>query len=341
MAKMDKSAAEAYIYAKASGILGKSFVNHRASMLFTTGSLSALWTLLFNSPVPQIPEVLLAEKIEKESFKKFVKQYTDFIEQYSSPDQILLDQLAIYEAENLKAVGGALCSGEKKCPHLIDLGKFAKLNFKAYPDIKKITEKSYYSWYNTVPEIHEQQKLEFKIDMQFIRHLWDSIGKTSGETKVQLEKLYLDEYVIKNIVWALRLKINYNMENQEIIKNLIYVTDSPSHKDPIAAPALDVLNKDLENFSEWENWKYAELLNPKDIDGLWKVDPRWIEINNRRKIEREANLLFHQYPMSTVSLISWYKIKNFELSCIRTAVESLRMNIEPSEAMTCVGIKSE
>lgn len=341
MAKMDKSAAEAYVYAKASGILGKSFVNEKASMLFTTGSLAALWTLLFNSPVPQIPEVLLAEKIEKESFKRFVKQYTGFLEQYENPDQILLDQLAIYEAEDLKEIGGALCAGEKDCPHLIDLGKFTKLNFKAYPDIKKITENSSYSWYNHVPEIHEQQKLEFKIDLQFIRHLWNSIGKTSGETKTQLEKLYLDEYVIKNIVWALRLKINYEMKNDEIIENLIYVTNSPSSRDPIAAPVLEILNKDLEDYSQWENWKYANLLNPKIAGELWKVDPRWIEINNRTKIEKEANLNFHQFPMSTVALISWYKIKNFELSCIRTAVESLRMNIEPSEAMACVGVKSE
>lgn len=341
MAYMDKSAADAFIYAKASGILGKSFTGTRASQLFSAGNLSSLWTLLFNTPVPQVPEMLLAEEIEKEAFRRFVGQYEDFVGQYAKPDEILIDQLCIYEAENLKEVGGALCSGEQKCPDLIELGNFSKLNFKAYPDIKKITEGTKFEWYDHVPDVHEQQKLEFKIDMQVIQHLWQSIQKTGGETRAALTKLYLDEYIIKNIVWALRLKINYEMDNDEIIKNLIYVTDGPSKADPIAGPAIEVLNKDLENYGEWENWHYKDLLNPLEPGSIWKVDPRWIEINNRARINKEAKLAFHQYPMTTVALIAWYKIKNYELSCIRTAVESLRMNIEPQEAMSCVGIKAE
>lgn len=341
MAYMDKSAADAFIYAKASGILGKSFTGKKAAQLFSAGNLSSLWTMLFNTPVPQIPEMLLAEEIEKEAFKRFVNQYTDFVGQYAKPDEILIDQLCIYQAENLKAVGGALCAGEENCPKLIDLGKFAELNFEAYPDIQKITEGSKFSWYNKVPSIHEQQQLEFKIDMQVIQHLWQSIQKTSGDVKNALEKLYLDEYIIKNIVWALRLKINYQMDNEDIIKNLIYVTAAPGRSDPIAGPAIEVLSKDLENYADWENWRYKELLNPMEPGSIWKVDPRWIETNNRAKINKEAILAFHQYPMSTVALIAWYKVKNYELSCIRTAVESLRMSIEPQEAMSSVGIKAE
>jgi hypothetical protein len=31
-------------------------------------------------------------------------------------------------------------------------------------------------------------------------------------------------------------------------------------------------------------------------------------------------------------------MKNFELSCIRTAVESIRLNVNPEEAMDAVGL---
>ena len=44
---MDKSGAGSFIYAKASGIIGKSFVGPRAQYLFEQKSLSDLWTLLF------------------------------------------------------------------------------------------------------------------------------------------------------------------------------------------------------------------------------------------------------------------------------------------------------
>ena len=40
---MDKSGADAFVFAKANGILGKSFVNSRARLLFGQKSLADLW----------------------------------------------------------------------------------------------------------------------------------------------------------------------------------------------------------------------------------------------------------------------------------------------------------
>ena len=90
MAYMDKSAADAFIYSKASGILGKSFIGNKAAQLFSAGNLSSLWTLLFNSPVPQIPEMLLTAEIEKEAFNRFISQYTSFVGEYANQLQMML-----------------------------------------------------------------------------------------------------------------------------------------------------------------------------------------------------------------------------------------------------------
>lgn len=335
---MDKVAAQSYIYAKASGIIGKSFIDSRASLLFEAKSLTDLWSLIFKTPAPAVPEIMLAEQIEREAFKRFVSQYTYFVSLYDNPDQILVDQLFIYEAENLKEIGSALCADEKECPVLIDLGKISQLNYKAWPDIAKITAKSPYSWYNHIPDIHEQQSLEFKIDLQVIKHLWDAIQKTKGEIHDAIENLYLNEYVIKNIVWALRLKLNYKWDNEKIIQNLIYVTDAPTASDPIAGPAIQVLNKEPDVYEQWENWKYSELVNPHTAGEVWRIEPSWIERKNRVRMSKLASHAFHEFPMSTVALIGWYKMKNFEMSCIRTAVESLRMGINSQDAKDAVGI---
>jgi len=335
---MDKSAAGSYIYAKASGIIGKSFTNQRANLLFEARSLTDLWSLLFKSNPPAIPEMLLAEEIEKEAFKRFIDQYTYFVSLYDKPDPILIDQLFIYEAENLKEIGSALSSGETVCPHLIDLGKFSQLNTKAWPDVAAITKGSPYAWYDHVPGFHEQQQMEFKIDMQVIRHLWQALQQTKGEDHAALEKLYLNEYSIKNIVWALRLKLNYKWDDEKIIKNLIYVTDAPNAADPLAGPAIQILEKEVDNYSQWEDWKFKELVNPHVSGEVWKIEPSWIERKNRIRMNRLASQVFHEYPMTTASLIGWYKIKNFELSCIRTAVESLRMGINSQDAKNAVGI---
>ena len=51
-----------------------------------------------------------------------------------------------------------------------------------------------------------------------------------------------------------------------------------------------------------------------------------------------AGILFHQYPMTVDSLIGWYKLKEYELECIRTAVESLRLGVNAKDAMNAAGI---
>ena len=47
MGRMDNSAASSFVYAKASGLLSKSFVGDKASKLFSVQSLRELYILLF------------------------------------------------------------------------------------------------------------------------------------------------------------------------------------------------------------------------------------------------------------------------------------------------------
>ena len=60
---MDRSSANAFVYAKASGMLAKSFVGSRTEKIFEPTKLSELWALLFNEEVPLVPEMILAKKI--------------------------------------------------------------------------------------------------------------------------------------------------------------------------------------------------------------------------------------------------------------------------------------
>ena len=334
---MDKSGADAFVFAKANGILGKSFTVKRAHQLFSAKSIGELWTLLYRTQPPLVPEVLLSQQIEEKAFSDFMEQYVKFIDMYDKPEPVLIDQLLLFEGENLKEIGASFCKGEKTPPNLIDLGSYSSLHYKAWPDIKKITRGTAFSWYNKVPSIHEQQKLEFKIDIQVCRHLWDSAQREKGEASEALLDLYRQEFIIKNIVWVLRLRLYYKMKNEDIINNLIYVTDKPGRSDPVASQAIKILDWPLDEYEPWRNWKYSHLVNPHQDGQVWQIDPIWIERRNRVEINRKATKLFHQFPSDPCSLIGWYKIKNFELNCIRTAVESIRLNVNPEEAMEAVG----
>lgn len=334
---MDKTGADAFVFAKANGILGKSFTAKHTHQFFSAKSIGELWTLLYRTQSPLVPEVLLSQQIEEKAFTDFIAQYVKFIDMYDKPERVLVDQLLLFEGENLKEIGASLCKGEKNPPKLIDLGLYSSLHYKAWPDIKKITRGTPFSWYNKVPSIHEQQQFEFKIDIQVCRHLWESAQREKGEASEALLELYKQEFIIKNIVWVLRLRLFYNMKNEDIISNLIYVTDKPGRSDPVAAPAIKILDWPLDEYEPWSNWKYSDLVNPHEDGQVWQIDPVWIERRNRVEINRKATKLFHQFPSDPCSLIGWYKMKNFELSCIRTAVESIRLNVNPEEAMEVVG----
>ena len=335
---MDKNTAVSFSYAKAAGLLSKAFVKDRTRLLFENESLADLWTLLFKEPAPLVPETILAHQIEERAFSDFLSQYLFFLNQYDKPPLILTDKLKRYEVENLKEIVGALCSGEKELPHLLDLKDFSKINLKAWPDLAKMTEGTDYQWLKKLPQADEQQKIEFELDLRLLRENWKAINNCHGDDKQGHIQLFLDEFVIKNIIWALRLKLFYEMPQEQIVENLFYVTDSPDKNDPVAAPALKVLNFDVQRHSDWEKWEFAKYLNPYEPGAVWCVDPVWIE---RRYIEHQAVTamqIFHRYPMEDVALAAWFKVKSYELTCIRTAVESLRLNINSREAMEAVGV---
>lgn len=322
---MDKSGAEAFVYAKACGMLAKSYVGERANVLFQAKSLSELWTLVFKTPSPLIPEVMLAEKIEEEAFNKFISEYVYFIDQFDHPAEFLSDQFFVYEVENLKEIVDSLCAGEKNCPKLFDLGNYTTLHTEKWPDIEKITEGTEYSWLKTLPDIHGQQEIEYRLDIQAVKHIWKSIHKTKGDAGKAVLKMFTDEFVIKNVLWAIRLKVNYEMTAEEIISKLMYVTEKPSSADPVCTLAIKTLEKNPENYADWEKWEYKEFLNPNEST-LWKINPSWIERKARILQNKEAIKLFHTNPLASESLLGWYKIKQYELNCIRAAVESIRLN---------------
>lgn len=338
---MDNTSAILFCYAKAAGQLKKSFVGDKINLLFEQNSLSDLWTLIFKEPVPAVPEVLLAKEIEKKALSRFISQYEFFISQFDNPPLVLTTPLRRYEVENLKEICDSLAANEKDLPELIDLHGKTVLKTEFWPDIAAITKDTIYDWLNTAPKKEDQQHFEFKLDLQLVQTLWKSIQSCHGDNKQAHIKLFKEEFVIKNVIWALRLLLYYGMSREQIIENLFYVTDAPDASDPVAGPAIKVLDYDVENYSDWENWDYAKFLNPKVEGEVWRVNPAWIEKSSVLNVKNRAYATFHQNPNEDVALVAWFKLKSFELNCIRTAVESLRLNVGSQEAMTILGMDSE
>lgn len=328
---MDTSSASSYVYAKASGILARSFTGARASKLFGVQKLAELWPLIFTEEIPAVPEILLAKTIEQKAAEKFISEYKKLLMAYDNPAQVLIDLLQYFDYENLKSLGAAAAMGQKDSPPLKDISPYNILNYGAWPSIQKITQDSELSWYNKAPEVVEQQELDNELDLQFIEKLWNSSQELFGEEKRMVQDLISERYSMRNIVWVLRLKLYYGMEKNNIVQRLAFLNPQNGRSDPLGGEALDILDKDIQNWDDWKNWKYAKFLNPREEGSLWSVDPRWVEESSEKEFINKATRKFHANPCAQASLLCWYYVKAKELDYIRMATEALRLNVKVQE----------
>lgn len=337
---MDKSCASSYVYAKASGMLKNTFVGKNAYPLFSAKSLSEVWELVFKTPVPAIPETLLATKLEKDAVQKFVDQFISLVKCYDNPSDFYISMLQRYDLENLKAIISALCIGEINRPHVVRLGSFELLDYTKWPDLKQITAPSRYNWVDTVPELKKMQRLSYTLDIQEFHVFWQSLQKASCDIRNELIGFFKDYYSLENLVWGLRLKVYYNMTNSEIKENLIYVTSSPSHSDPLCSVVLSALDKPLDSWEDWKDFKYKKLLNPHEDNSVWKIDPLYLERQIRLRETEKAFQMFHKYPLTEIPLAMFFILKQQELNCIRAAVERLRLGADINDSFSAAGIQN-
>lgn len=335
---MDKSGASAYVYAKASGMLARSFVGNRVVKLFDAHSLSELWALLFSTEVPLVPENLLAKQIEITAQKQFIKDYTHLVSCYSKPEPIYLALLKFYEYTNLKDIVSALTSGKTIMPNIIDIGQYSTLKYDKWPKLEKITENSDFSWCTKPPVISEQKNFHIKMDRQYVAEIWQAVNKLPVAEKKPVKEFIQKSLSYKNICWAVRLLVYYNMKPQDVPNYLLGVNDIIDLDDPIAGEAVKILSYPIDNWETWHESIYSDCINPYESSSSWLIDPRWLQQAMNKKINTMALKRFHQFPFTANVLVTWFKIKQFELDCIRTAAESLRLNVNVTDAKKFVGI---
>lgn len=338
---MEKSGAAAYVYAKAAGILKKSYIGENAKRLFDADSISSIWEMIFNTPVPVIPESMLATKLEKDAVNLFISDYINLLETYDKPSTILIQLMHRYEVENIKAITAALSYGEKNHPHCVNLGKYATLHLEMWPNLKKITEGSVFDWIKEVPSGQERQSMDYKLDMQELRSLWESLNSVKDESKVVLKKYFTEEMAIRNLLWALRLKVYYKFSDEKILDNLYYIGEKAEINDPLCVYVFDIFDRKIDSYDAWKSWRFANCLNPHEEGVVWNLNPMWIEQRFRSLALGKEKRLFHQYPMTDLSLAMFFRLKQQELNYIRAATESLRLGSDKAEAMYVAGISED
>ncbi len=328
---MDRSSATDYVYAKSQGMLSKSFVGPRKINLFTAKTLSDLWRLIFSTAAPLIPENMLAKAIEEEAEKVFINDYIKLLSSYDEPDAIAVHLLRFYDYQNIKELNSAILKGHTSIPKIADIGIYSQLNYDQWPNIHDITKGSDIAWLDAVPTLETQKDVDSRLDIQYTKEMWNYVKDLSVLERPPVEKLIKEHIVLQNILWAIRLKTYYNFSDEQIVEQMVFADESKPSNDVLASPALLVLDKQSDSWDSWSDWKYAHLLNPNDEGSVWHIDPTWLQNAINVHLNKMAYKAFSKNFTSAHILVAWYKIKEYELNCIRTCVEGLRLNVDTEQ----------
>lgn len=324
---MDYATASSFVYAKSKGMIAKSFVGIRINKIFSVQSLNELWSLVFNSEVPLVPEVMLAKKIEQEIELRFIKDFTKLLDAFDEPNEFCKVLFQKYDYGNLKEFSSALLIGMTKMPFYYDIGKYSLLHYKKWPNIAGMTEGTCLDWYKEAPSRKQQAYFDSLLDRQYILELWDALQTVPKKERLVLCDYLSEEFILQNIVWALRLKIYYKMSNDEILEHLAFSTKDKNKDDILVQPALKILDYPLDSYEKWSTWKYKALINVSVDTASWRIDPRWIEHSAQIMLYKKAYRLFHRYSECSLCLFCLFKIKQYEANCVRTCAEGLRLHV--------------
>ena len=132
---MPTTGERAYVYAKACGIIGKSFIGERIGRLETVGRLSELDRLIFPSSPRDLPEKELLVNLEDRIIDRAVDSIIPIILSFTKPPEFLILLLRSYEFTDLKSALIAALEGAKTAPAHTDIGRFQTVHFDAWPDI--------------------------------------------------------------------------------------------------------------------------------------------------------------------------------------------------------------
>jgi vacuolar-type H+-ATPase subunit C/Vma6 len=341
----------AYVYAKACGIIGKSFVGKRIAGLEGVSRLSELDRLVFPHANRDLPARELLVDLEDRIISQAVEQIIAIVDVFSRPPELLIRLVRTYEYEDLKVFLGALAEGEAVSPGFTDIGRFRTVNFEAYPDLQGMLEGTEFEFLlNTYlrskedPDQIDKKKaggiaIQTALDHQYYTSLWNSLKSLSKTDRMTIERILSEEISLRNALWSLRLRTYYGMSEDEIREDLIFIETKKRAKESLAVAAVASLSLALDNRAEWADWKWARFLNPEQPTEPWRVDPRYFQNRASEYLYRLARRSFRRRPFSLDSAFCFIKLKQFEEDLLTSVSEGLGMGMSSGDVFALLEVE--
>jgi vacuolar-type H+-ATPase subunit C/Vma6 len=323
----------AYAYAKACGIIGRSFVGKRRAALEKAQSLPELDRMIFPDSFANLPERELLYNLEKRIEDRTASSILSIVRGFSEPPEFFVLLLRAYEYTDLKSAVVAAIEKEPAAPPHTSIGRFQTVNFDAWPDIRKMVEGTEYTFVLLKKNIADKQSEIIALESAFDRHyynaLWHSLSSIPRNERRITEKILSEEISLKNCAWALRLRHYYNMRYDDVKPHLVDIKNEE---------ALQSLEYPLDSYPEWRSWRWKGFLNPETTSGHWRLDPRYFQNAASRHLYNLSRHSFYLGSTSLDTIFCFIKLKQFEEDILTSAAEGLGVGMTVKEVFTTLGL---
>ncbi len=332
----------AFVYAKACGMIGKSYTGSGLSKLNTVGRLNDLDRLIFSEGSKDLPERELLPDLEWRIICRTVNQIVRIVSFFSDVPDFLVKLVQSYEISDLKAMLNAWVAKDPKLPHTADLGSFGTIHFDAYPDLDLMLKDTEYHWIlDRKDDIADSKKLVLlfiEIDRQYYVNLWNSLLSVPKNDCISIKKIIEEEISMRNVIWSLRLKTYYNMDTEKIAEKLVDISLGKGKKS-LADDALECMQFAPNSYDDWSGWKRAAFVNPEKQEESWKLDPRYVQNESAKYLYTLAQRLFHRRPFAVDTVACFIKIKQFEEDLLTSVAEGLGLGMTVPDVLAMWEVK--
>jgi vacuolar-type H+-ATPase subunit C/Vma6 len=331
-----------YAYAKACGIIGKSFIGKRISSLYGLYTLNDLDRLVFPDYYPNLPLKELLPDLENRISMRAVNQILSIVDSYSKPPKIIEYMIRAYEYNDLKTCIHAIIAGKKELPRICNIGRFRTINFKAFPDIKKMLENTEFEYLlneklQSISHNIDTVNIEAEIDDLFYNGLAKSLEQLPDEDHWVMQRFLFDEISLHNSAWALRLRSYYNKGEDDIKKFLLDIRIRGKKKGFLTAEAVQSFEFPLDSRNQWDKWKWEELLNPEEPSLHWVLDPCYFQNAASNYLFKLALRYFRRNPMAVSAIFCFIKLIQIEEDILTSIAEGLALGMDSNAVFSLFG----
>jgi vacuolar-type H+-ATPase subunit C/Vma6 len=331
----------AYVYAKACGIVGKSFLGKRIAPLARVERLSALDRLVFPQGGRELPERELLPDLERRITDREVSHILAIVSSFSRPPELLLRLVRTWEYADLKSSLNALVSGEPSFPSWTDLKSFGTVNFAAYPDLPAMLRGTEFEFLldkdMNLVRGGDAIKAQTTLDKQYYTALWQALKKLPSKDRMAAERILGEEISLRNCIWALRLRTYYRMPVNEAAEHLMNIGPLKG-AGSLAADARAMLDLPLDTRSAWTGWNRAQFLNPELPGQTWIADPRYFQNAVGEYLYRLALHSFRRKSFSIDTAFCFIKLKQYEEDLLTSVTEGLGLGMSSQDVFALLEV---